>query len=148
MRPTANPRAAIRDRDRPPLKRAVPEPRCFFFLLISRNLNYQHYLHWPRDLFHFAFYPKMATQSTSEQADNPPDYDSIQPRRAAIHCIRTPAAPERKPISYDSPRLLPVTNATFLSTERLRKRNPASPFFTYLTTHDSPRHSKSTGRSM
>ncbi|KAJ6132620.1 hypothetical protein N7471_007835 [Penicillium samsonianum] len=36
----------------------------------------------------------MATQSTSEQADNPPDYDSIQPRRAAIQCIRTPAAPE------------------------------------------------------
>ncbi|CAI7665701.1 unnamed protein product [Penicillium glandicola] len=36
----------------------------------------------------------MASQSTSEQADNPPDYDSIPPRGAIIECIRTPAAPE------------------------------------------------------
>ncbi|KAJ5867818.1 hypothetical protein N7534_002371 [Penicillium rubens] len=36
----------------------------------------------------------MTTQSTSGQADNLPDYDSIQPRRAVIKGIQTLAAPE------------------------------------------------------
>ncbi|CAI7628105.1 unnamed protein product [Penicillium palitans] len=37
----------------------------------------------------------MATQSTmTEQVDNPPDYDSLPPRRPDIECIRTPSAPE------------------------------------------------------
>ncbi|KAJ5533954.1 hypothetical protein N7527_000208 [Penicillium freii] len=55
----------------------------------------------------------------TEQVDNPPDYDSLPPRRPDIQCIRTPSAPERKQISHRSPWLLPVTNATFLSTKRL-----------------------------
>lgn len=36
----------------------------------------------------------MATQSTTEQVDNPPDYDSLPPRRPDIERIRTPSAPE------------------------------------------------------
>ncbi|OQE87685.1 hypothetical protein PENNAL_c0019G06307 [Penicillium nalgiovense] len=63
----------------------------------------------------------MATQSTSEQADNPPRYDSIQPRSAVIDCMQAPAAPAapERTIPRESPWLLPVINPTLLSIKRL-----------------------------
>lgn len=86
----------------------------------------------------------MATQSTSEQADNPPRYDSIQPRSAVIDCMQAPAAPAapERTIPRESPWLLPVINPTLLSIKRLCKGNRSSRYFTNKTTTGSPRHSR------
>ncbi|CAP98645.1 hypothetical protein PCH_Pc22g13570 [Penicillium rubens Wisconsin 54-1255] len=64
--------------------------RCPSFLSAAKYADYLR----PHNLSHFAFRLKMTTQSTSGQADNLPDYDSIQPRRAVIKGIQTLAAPE------------------------------------------------------
>ena len=76
--------------------------RCPSFLSAAKYADYLR----PHNLSHFAFRLKMTTQSTSGQADNLPDYDSIQPRRAVIKGIQTLAAPERRSISRESPWLL------------------------------------------